>query len=306
MRRAGPAMAALLLLAASRTTSGAEPARLRFAVCYPEALANGPLDGRLLLLISKDAAARAALPDQRQRADDASRSSASTSTGWKPGARRRLRRRACSAIPVAQPGGRAGRHVPRPGAAAPVRDVPPRRRPHGEAADGPRRRPAVEPRAGQPLQRRRSEVAIDPGDGGDDRDRRSTRSSRRSRRRRHEVRQARADPERAAHEVLGPADVPRRARPAARRLRRAPERALSRSSIYHGHFPHTIDGFREEPPDPNLKPEYSRALPPRRATTGSSRSTPTSSTRTGPARTSRACSSSRSSTPTRTTTTPTR
>ena len=27
--------------------------------------------------------------------------------------------------------------------------------------------------------------------------------------------------------------------------------------IYHGHHPATIGGFREEPPDPNLKPEYS-------------------------------------------------
>jgi hypothetical protein len=27
--------------------------------------------------------------------------------------------------------------------------------------------------------------------------------------------------------------------------------------IYHGHFPYTFDGFREEPPDPNLKPEFS-------------------------------------------------
>jgi hypothetical protein len=27
--------------------------------------------------------------------------------------------------------------------------------------------------------------------------------------------------------------------------------------INHGHFPHTFDGFREEPPDPNLKPEHS-------------------------------------------------
>ena len=43
----------------------------------------------------------------------------------------------------------------------------------------------------------------------------------------HEVRQARKRPERAAHEVLGPSDVPRRARPAARGLRHAPERALS-------------------------------------------------------------------------------
>jgi hypothetical protein len=27
--------------------------------------------------------------------------------------------------------------------------------------------------------------------------------------------------------------------------------------IFHGHFPNTFAGFREEPPDPNLKPEYS-------------------------------------------------
>jgi hypothetical protein len=26
--------------------------------------------------------------------------------------------------------------------------------------------------------------------------------------------------------------------------------------IYHGHFPHTFAGFREEPPDPNLKPDF--------------------------------------------------
>jgi hypothetical protein len=27
--------------------------------------------------------------------------------------------------------------------------------------------------------------------------------------------------------------------------------------VYHGHFPSTFDGFREEPPDPDLKPDYS-------------------------------------------------
>ena len=42
----------------------------------------------------------------------------------------------------------------------------------------------------------------------------------------HEVRQARAHPQRAAVEVLGPRHVPRRARPAAGRLRHPPERAL--------------------------------------------------------------------------------
>ena len=33
--------------------------------------------------------------------------------------------------------------------------------------------------------------------------------------------------------------------------------------INHGHFPYDLDGFRDEPPDPNLKPEVLRALPPR-------------------------------------------
>lgn len=28
--------------------------------------------------------------------------------------------------------------------------------------------------------------------------------------------------------------------------------------VFHGHFPYTFSGFRETPPDPNLKPEYSR------------------------------------------------
>jgi len=29
-------------------------------------------------------------------------------------------------------------------------------------------------------------------------------------------------------------------------------------AIFHGHFPHTFGGFRETPPDPNLKPDYSK------------------------------------------------
>ena len=28
-------------------------------------------------------------------------------------------------------------------------------------------------------------------------------------------------------------------------------------AIFHGHFPHDFDGFREQPPDPDLKPDYS-------------------------------------------------
>ena len=76
--------------------------------------------------------------------------------------------------------------------------------------------------------------------------------------------------------------------------------------INHGHFPYTFEGFREEPPDPNLKPDTQRALPLAGLQPDAAGARRTSSTRTGPARASRACSSSRSSTPTRTTTTPTR
>ena len=105
----------------------------------------------------------------------------------------------------------------------------------------------------------------------------------------HEVRQARAHPERAADEVLGPADAPRRARAAAGGLRHASRRALSAR-----HQPRPLSrrpsaDFREEPPDPNLKPDYSR-----RASTSpgynriAAGARVTSSTRTGPARTSRA------------------
>ena len=57
--------------------------------------------------------------------------------------------------------------------------------------------------------------------------------------------------------------------------------------IDHGHFPYTFDGFREEPPDPNLKPDYSASASTGRATTGRSRSRRTSSSRTGPAPASR-------------------
>ena len=60
--------------------------------------------------------------------------------------------------------------------------------------------------------------------------------------------------------------------------------------IAHGHFPAGPDGFRETPPDPALKPDYSS-----RATTASSRSTPGRRTRTGSRPDFRACCWSRSS-----------
>jgi hypothetical protein len=85
MRRAGPAVAALLLLAASRTTSGAEPARLRIAVTYPEALAKGPLDGRLLLLLSTDASAEPRFQISDTDVAKSQQVFGIDVLGWKPG-----------------------------------------------------------------------------------------------------------------------------------------------------------------------------------------------------------------------------
>ena len=116
------------------------------------------------------------------------------------------------------------------GAAAQVRDVPPRHRPHGQAADGSRRGPAVEqPHRGTSTARRRRlrwdgaarrsirielDKVIPPiaAAGG------------------HEVRQACAHQERAALEVLGPRHAPGRARPAPRGIRHASRTHAIRSS----------------------------------------------------------------------------
>jgi len=87
MRRDGPALiaAALLLVAANRPAAAAEPARLRIAVSYPESLAKGPLDGRLLLLLSTDASAE---PRFQVRDIDVAKSQQVFGIdveGWKPG-----------------------------------------------------------------------------------------------------------------------------------------------------------------------------------------------------------------------------
>ena len=52
--------------------------------------------------------------------------------------------------------------------------------------------------------------------------------------------QARADPERAAHEVLGPADAPRRGRAPARRASTSTREARYPLVVFHGHFPYTL------------------------------------------------------------------
>ena len=75
--------------------------------------------------------------------------------------------------------------------------------------------------------------------------------------------------------------------------------------IYHGHFPYTFANFREDPPDPNLKPDFSERFNwPGYNRTQQEYAYKFYKEWTGPR--TPACWSSRSSTPTRTTTIPMR
>ena len=228
-------------------------------VTYPASIAKGPLDGRLLLLLSTDDKA-----EPRLQISDTSLDSQQVFgidvDGWKPGDVATFKPGVLG-LPGHQPGpGQAG-NLLRAGAAAPLRDLQALGRPHREAPHGPRRGPAVEPRPGQPLQhaeedRRRGEPVgphhpgARPGHPGD------------QAARGHEVRQARADPQRAAVEVLGTRHVPGRARPAAGGLGHPPA-----GEVPAGHQPRALPRrLRRLPAGPaRPQPEVRvlRPLPPR-------------------------------------------
>jgi hypothetical protein len=86
MRRAAAAVLTVALAFAALTPAAAAEARhLRFTVRYPESLAKGPLDGRLLLLLSTDASAE---PRFQVRDTDVAGSQQVFGIdvlGWKPG-----------------------------------------------------------------------------------------------------------------------------------------------------------------------------------------------------------------------------
>src|SRR5262249_42602746 len=77
-------IAFLALSAATTLSAGAETTPLRIAVSYPEKLAKGPLDGRLLLLLSTDPSA-----EPRFQVRDAPATSQQVFgldvDGWRPG-----------------------------------------------------------------------------------------------------------------------------------------------------------------------------------------------------------------------------
>ena len=300
MRRVVPVVAVLLVAALAPLASIGPAAAPSVTVRLAPGAATAPIDGRLLLLISTEKTGEPRFQIERRAEDPAGLRHRRRRLAARRDEDHRRRRPRLSARLAAR---RAARRVPRPGAAAPLRDVHARRRTRGQAADGSRRRAAVEPRAGQPVQHagvhpHRRGRGGGPGDdrSGDPADRGSAG---------HEVRPPRAHPERAADEVLGAADVPRRARPRARRLRRAPGRALSA-----GDQPRPLPAHDRRLPRDAARPEREvrvlGALPPRLLQPDPGGAGVSALQGLDGARVSRACSWSRSSTPTRTTTTPTR
>ena len=154
---------AFLAVASARTRSPRPTAAPvpRVVVALARDVVTGPVDGRVLLLFSTQQGRRAAVPDQRHARH--AQPAGVRRRRRRPEARRRrdVRRLRRSATRVESLARRPCRHLHRAGAAPQVRDVPPRRRPHREAADGPRRGPAVE-RAPGNLSRRRARCRFDP------------------------------------------------------------------------------------------------------------------------------------------------
>ena len=281
----------------------AEGPKVRFSVTYGAAASATPLDGRLLLLISKDPADEPRLQITRQRAAKPA-GLRRRRRGLEGRRARRLRGRR-PRLSGAQPGGSPRRHVPRPGAPAPLRDVPARRRPRRQAPDGSRRGPAVEQGSRQPLLD--AEGGRDRSrEGRDDRDRPRPGHPADPGARDHEVRQAREAALASGSRSSGAVRCTSARTSCCPRATTRTRTPAIPSSSTTATFPDTIGGWREEPPDPNLAPEVLASGFTGRATTAPSRSSRISSTRTGPRPTIRATSSSRSSTPTRTTTTRTR
>ncbi len=219
---------ALALTAIAGLAPSTRPSGLRFSVTYKTDKSQEPLDGRLLLMLSKDKTAEprtrsatrsedpADLRRRRRRLEGRQRRSSSRAT--------------CSGYPVESLAA-----IP-PGTyqvQALLHRYETFRRADGHVVKLPMDRGEGQQwnKAPGNLYSTPREITIEPGKPRRVRDRARQGHPADPRPAHDEVHQARADPERAALEVLGPADVPRRAHPAARRAStRIPTRATRSSS----------------------------------------------------------------------------
>ncbi len=255
MRRAGPAASALAAcVALAATTAAAGEVPLRFAVRYPESLAKGPLDGRLLLLLSNDATAE---PRFQVRDIDVPRSQQVLGidvAAWKPGEPAVFDASVLGFPAESLAGVKAGRYRVQ----ALLHRYETFRRADGHVVKLPMDRGEGQQwnRAPGNLLSTPREIELDPS--------------------RNETLAIELD--QAIPEIKPPADTRyvKHIRIQSERLTKFWGRPMHLGAVvllphnfdqhpdarfplavFHGHFPYTMNGFREEPPDPNLPCEYS-------------------------------------------------
>jgi hypothetical protein len=257
MRRDGPARSAALALAAlalAAPARAADASRLRFAVRYPQSLAKGPLDGRLLLLLSTDPSAEPRFQVNTTNLPKSQQVFGIDVVAWRPGE------------PAVIDGGVLGYPaeslaVVKPGryrVQALLHRYETFRRADGHVVKLPMDRGEGQQwnRAPGNLLSAAREIDVDPA--------------------RDETLAIELD--QAIPEIKPPADTryvkhiriesPRLTKFWGRPMRLGAVVLLPHGfdehpearyplAVFHGHFPYTASGFREEPPDPNLACEYS-------------------------------------------------
>ena len=253
MRRAGPGVAALLVLAASAAWA-AEPVRLRVAVSYPESLAKGPLDGRLLLLLSTDPSAEPRFQISDTDVAKSQQVFGIDVLGWKPGEAKSFDASVLGYPAEALSDVKAGRyHVQ-----ALLHVYETFRRADGHVVKLPMDRGEGQQwnRAPGNLLSTPTEIAIDPA----------------------RAETLRVELDKAIPEIAPPADTKfvKHIKIQSERLTKFWGRPMHLGAVvllpagfdehpqaryplavFHGHFPYTMDDFREQPADPNVKCEYS-------------------------------------------------
>jgi len=248
-----PALCAALLLLASAATA-AEGARLRFVVRYPASLEKGPLDGRLLLLLSTDPSAEPRFQVRDTNVAKSQQVFGIDVDGWMPGEEAILDGRVLGYPAESLADVKPGRYRVQ----ALLHRYETFHRADGHVVKLPMDRGEGQQwnRAPGNLLSTPREVAIDPS--------------------RDAV--VRVDLEKAIPPIAPPRDTKyvRHVRIQSERLTRFWGRPMHLGAvvllpwgfdehpearypliIYHGHFPATFSGFREEPPDPDLKPDWS-------------------------------------------------
>jgi hypothetical protein len=244
----------LLLASAAPPAPAADPARLRFAVRYPASLEKGPLDGRLLLLLSTDGSAE---PRFQVRDTDAAKSQQVFGIdveAWKPGEQAVFDASVLGYPAESLADVKPGRYRVQ----ALLHRYETFRRADGHVVKLPMDRGEGQQwsRAPGNLASAPREVAIDPS--------------------RDEV--VSVDLDEALPEVPPPRDTRyvRHVRIQSERLTRFWGRPMHLGAVvllpwgfdehpqarypvavFHGHFPRTFDDFREKPPDPDLPCERS-------------------------------------------------